>query len=46
MTPTLDYDGEIAILDLGDDENRFSPSSSIRSTHTSTPSWPRARTAW
>ncbi|MGV9799013.1 enoyl-CoA hydratase-related protein [Mycobacterium sp. NPDC003449] len=25
MTPTLDYDGEIAILDLGDDENRFSP---------------------
>lgn len=25
MTPTLDYDGEIAVLDLGDDENRFSP---------------------
>lgn len=25
MTPTLDYDGDIAILDLGDDENRFSP---------------------
>lgn len=25
MTPTLDYDGEIAILDLGDDENRFTP---------------------
>ncbi|OCB16864.1 enoyl-CoA hydratase [Mycolicibacterium porcinum] len=25
MTTTLDYDGEIAILDLGDDENRFSP---------------------
>lgn len=24
MTPTLDYDGDIAILDLGDDENRFS----------------------
>lgn len=25
MTPTLDYDGDIAVLDLGDDENRFSP---------------------
>ncbi len=25
MTATLDYDGDIAILDLGDDENRFSP---------------------
>ncbi|NKZ12993.1 enoyl-CoA hydratase/isomerase family protein [Mycolicibacterium septicum DSM 44393] len=25
MATTLDYDGEIAILDLGDDENRFSP---------------------
>lgn len=25
MTTTLDFDGEIAILDLGDDENRFSP---------------------
>lgn len=25
MTTTLDYDGEIAILDLGDDENRFTP---------------------
>ncbi|MBX8685838.1 enoyl-CoA hydratase/isomerase family protein [Mycobacterium sp. 20091114027_K0903767] len=25
MTTTLDYDAEIAILDLGDDENRFSP---------------------
>lgn len=25
MTPTLDYDGDIAILDLGDDENPFSP---------------------
>lgn len=25
MTPTLDYDGAIAVLHLGDDENRFSP---------------------
>lgn len=25
MTATLDYDGDIAVLDLGDDENRFSP---------------------
>jgi enoyl-CoA hydratase/carnithine racemase len=25
MTATLDYDGDIAILDLGDDENRFTP---------------------
>lgn len=25
MTTTLDYDGNIAVLDLGDDENRFSP---------------------
>jgi enoyl-CoA hydratase/carnithine racemase len=25
MTATLDYDGDIAILNLGDDENRFSP---------------------
>ncbi len=25
MTTTLDFDGEIAVLDLGDDENRFSP---------------------
>ncbi len=25
MTSTVDYDGDIAILDLGDDENRFSP---------------------
>lgn len=25
MATNLDYDGEIAILDLGDDENRFSP---------------------
>lgn len=25
MATTLDYDGDIAILDLGDDENRFSP---------------------
>ncbi|MBU9767284.1 enoyl-CoA hydratase/isomerase family protein [Mycobacterium sp. TNTM28] len=25
MTATLDYHGDIAILDLGDDENRFSP---------------------
>lgn len=25
MTATLDFDGNIAILDLGDDENRFSP---------------------
>lgn len=25
MTTTIDYDGDIAILDLGDDENRFSP---------------------
>lgn len=25
MATNLDYDGDIAILDLGDDENRFSP---------------------
>lgn len=25
MTATLDYDGDIAVLDLGDDENRFTP---------------------
>ncbi|MDH6195451.1 enoyl-CoA hydratase/carnithine racemase [Mycobacterium frederiksbergense] len=25
MTTTLDYDGDIAVLDLGDDENRFTP---------------------
>ena len=25
MTATLDFDGDIAIIDLGDDENRFSP---------------------
>jgi enoyl-CoA hydratase/carnithine racemase len=25
MTPTLDWDDKIAIVDLGDDENRFSP---------------------
>ncbi len=25
MTITVDYDEKIAVLDLGDDENRFSP---------------------
>ena len=25
MTPTLTWDDKIAVLDLGEDENRFSP---------------------
>ena len=25
MTPTLNWDDKIAVLDLGEDENRFSP---------------------
>lgn len=46
----LTYDSQIAVLDLGDDENRFSPIFSTRSIAFSTTCWtPTARgkrTAW